>query len=101
MATLKDVFYELLAGAAGGTAGILATHPLDVVKTRMQSSNPAFASLGMPEIIGTTLKREGQSVVLRYGKWQAFEARGGDMSRLARAARPALRLFGYDEPSEK
>ncbi|XP_022342070.1 mitochondrial carrier protein Rim2-like [Crassostrea virginica] len=38
MASDKGIFVHLVAGGAGGTAGAVATCPLEVVKTRLQSS---------------------------------------------------------------
>lgn len=38
MANDKGIFVHLVAGGAGGTAGAVATCPLEVVKTRLQSS---------------------------------------------------------------
>lgn len=38
----QDTFIHLLAGGVGGTAGAILTCPLEVVKTRLQSSNSGF-----------------------------------------------------------
>lgn len=38
MASDRGIFVHLIAGGAGGTAGAVATCPLEVVKTRLQSS---------------------------------------------------------------
>lgn len=45
--TDRDTWIHLVAGGVGGTAGAIVTCPLEVVKTRLQSSNSGF---------GTTLK---------------------------------------------
>ncbi|XP_014672492.1 PREDICTED: solute carrier family 25 member 36-A-like [Priapulus caudatus] len=39
---LDDKFVHLIAGGAGGTAGAIVTCPLEVVKTRLQSSVASF-----------------------------------------------------------
>jgi len=38
----QDTFIHLIAGGVGGTAGAIVTCPLEVVKTRLQSSNSGF-----------------------------------------------------------
>jgi len=40
--TERDTWIHLLAGGVGGTTGAIVTCPLEVVKTRLQSSNSGF-----------------------------------------------------------
>lgn len=40
--TDRDTWIHLVAGGVGGTAGAIVTCPLEVVKTRLQSSNSGF-----------------------------------------------------------
>lgn len=47
--TTRDTFVHLLAGGTGGTVGAIATCPLEVVKTRLQSSRSGF-ELQVPAI---------------------------------------------------
>lgn len=44
MGTKTDTFIHLIAGGVGGTMGAIFTCPLEVVKTRLQSSNSGFGS---------------------------------------------------------
>jgi len=43
-----ETFIPLIAGAAGGTTGAIVTCPLEVVKTRLQSSNSGFPTCDGP-----------------------------------------------------
>lgn len=40
-ARLSPALVETIAGLSAGTISTLAVHPLDVIKTRLQSSYPA------------------------------------------------------------
>ncbi|EDO49787.1 predicted protein [Nematostella vectensis] len=42
MASSQSTYVHLVAGGVGGTVGAIATCPLEVVKTRLQSSVPTF-----------------------------------------------------------
>jgi len=42
----RDTVIHLVAGGVAGTAGAVVTCPLEVVKTRLQSSNPVFGNQG-------------------------------------------------------
>lgn len=44
MGTKTDTFIHLIAGGMGGTMGAIFTCPLEVVKTRLQSSNSGFGT---------------------------------------------------------
>ncbi|XP_075759645.1 solute carrier family 25 member 36-like [Pelodiscus sinensis] len=46
----RSMLLHLLAGGCGGTAGAILTCPLEVVKTRLQSSSLALRPLCLPEV---------------------------------------------------
>ncbi|XP_074857888.1 solute carrier family 25 member 33-like [Carettochelys insculpta] len=46
----RSTLLHLLAGGCGGTAGAILTCPLEVVKTRLQSSSLALRPLCLPEV---------------------------------------------------
>lgn len=51
-AGLSPAIVESIAGLSAGTIATLVVHPLDIVKTRMQSKNPTyFALFGFPIIL--------------------------------------------------
>jgi len=43
-----ETFIPLIAGGVGGTTGAIFTCPLEVVKTRLQSSNSGFPTCDGP-----------------------------------------------------
>jgi len=76
-----DWWIHLVAGGVGGTSGAIVTCPLEVVKTRLQSSNSGF---------GTTLKK-GQVEAFRPDPVEAVNhmtKTGGKVSHVV--YRPAL-----------
>ncbi|XP_006013231.1 solute carrier family 25 member 36 isoform X1 [Latimeria chalumnae] len=46
----RDTLVHLFAGGCGGTVGAILTCPLEVVKTRLQSSGITFRPLYLPEV---------------------------------------------------
>jgi len=50
----QDTFIHLFAGGVGGTAGAIVTCPLEVVKTRLQSSNSGFDTSIKVQGVATT-----------------------------------------------
>ena len=54
-----EVLGELAAGALSGGAGILATHPIDVAKVRIQSSTSPYSGKSLLSVLSGTVKNEG------------------------------------------
>ena len=54
-----EVLGELVAGAVSGGMGILATHPIDVAKVRIQSSNSPYSGHPLLSVLSGTVRREG------------------------------------------
>jgi solute carrier family 25 (mitochondrial carnitine/acylcarnitine transporter), member 20/29 len=54
-----DVAKDLNAGTVGGVAGIVAGHPLDTVKVRLQTDTPALATRGVFRTLRTIVVHEG------------------------------------------
>jgi len=48
MSSGRDTVTHLVAGGVGGTVGAIVTCPLEVVKTRLQSSSSGFEIAGLP-----------------------------------------------------
>ena len=48
-------WWDFTAGWVGGSAGVMAGHPLDTVKVRQQ----ALARAGMLEVVRDTARKEG------------------------------------------
>merc|ERR1719228_602970 len=59
----QDTLSHLVAGGVGSTVGAIVTCPLDVVKTRLQSSKSGF---------GTKVVGVRQLLVARQSIWQAL-----------------------------
>jgi len=75
----RDTLIHLLAGGVGGTTGAIFTCPLEVVKTRLQSSNSGFDTpLKVPDIASD-----------EPGKTTCKTAKSRPV-RVAQLARPAL-----------
>ncbi|KAL7976228.1 hypothetical protein Chor_008325 [Crotalus horridus] len=55
----KSTLLHLFAGGCGGTVGAIFTCPLEVIKTRLQSSRLAFRAVYYPQIHLGTLSGEG------------------------------------------
>lgn len=49
MTSARDTVTHLVAGGVGGTVGAIVTCPLEVVKTRLQSSSSGFEIVGLPD----------------------------------------------------
>ena len=49
MTSGRDTVTHLVAGGVGGTVGAIVTCPLEVVKTRLQSSSSGFEIAGLPD----------------------------------------------------
>lgn len=58
-ATLATVVLDLTAGSLGGMAGVVVGHPLEVIKTRMQSASSELRQLSMMECLTATKRVEG------------------------------------------
>jgi solute carrier family 25 carnitine/acylcarnitine transporter 20/29 len=58
MSTFQDSINPLLAGAIAGQASLLCVHPMDVIRTRLQT-NPQYT--GVIQCATQTLKNEGAS----------------------------------------
>ena len=54
-----EVLGEIAAGAISGGAGILATHPIDVAKVRIQSSNSPYSGQPLLSVLSGTVRKEG------------------------------------------
>ncbi|XP_075046393.1 solute carrier family 25 member 33 [Mixophyes fleayi] len=59
MAHSKDTLLHLLAGGCAGTVGAIVTCPLEVIKTRLQSSGIAIHSVYYPQVQLGTLSGGG------------------------------------------
>uniref|UniRef100_A0A8C5S8F8 Solute carrier family 25 member 33 n=1 Tax=Laticauda laticaudata TaxID=8630 RepID=A0A8C5S8F8_LATLA len=55
----KSTLLHLFAGGCGGTVGAIFTCPLEVIKTRLQSSRLAFRAVYYPQVHLGTLSAEG------------------------------------------
>lgn len=63
-----DTFIHLLAGGTAGTVGAIVTCPLEVVKTRLQSSAKAALNVDNPNMIksfSTIVKHEGWKALFK------------------------------------
>nr|XP_033778424.1 solute carrier family 25 member 33 [Geotrypetes seraphini] len=59
MAEKKDTLLHLFAGGCGGTMGAILTCPLEVIKTRLQSSGLALRTVYFPQVQLGTINGEG------------------------------------------
>lgn len=72
----NDEFIHLFAGGIGGTAGAICTCPLEVVKTRLQSSNSGFdTSLTVKAVHAPTDKNTNSLSKFKKNKkhWQRLD----------------------------
>jgi len=66
----RDTLIHLVAGGVGGTAGAIMTCPLEVVKTRLQSSNSGFdTKLKPPSASSAEEARKAAETGGKAGKW--------------------------------
>lgn len=64
----NDTFVHLIAGGTAGTVGAIVTCPLEVIKTRLQSSNRAtlnVANLTMLKCFKTVIRNEGWTALFK------------------------------------
>jgi len=73
-----DTFIHLLAGGTAGTIGAIVTCPLEVVKTRLQSSDKAKLNVGNSSMIKCFTN------IVRYEGWRAlFKGLGPNLVGIA------------------
>ena len=64
----NETLRTVISGTAGGMASILAVHPLDTVRTRLQAA-PAGAYRGAWHCARVTLRREGPLALYKGLAW--------------------------------
>ena len=62
--------YTKQVGILYGTTNVMAGHPFDTIKTKMQAQ-PGFENQGMFKSFGKTLRAEGIRGLYRYTKYSA------------------------------
>jgi len=67
------VLRDFIAGTAGGMLGILAGHPLDTAKTRLQAMS-RFEGSTTWSVIGETMRKEGITALYRGMSFPLFSA---------------------------
>jgi len=66
----RDTLIHLVAGGVGGTSGAIVTCPLEVVKTRLQSSNSGFDTKLKSSLQTSSGEESGKTVEHgKAGKW--------------------------------
>eukprot|EP00948_MAST-09A_sp_MAST-9A-sp1_P000322 g322.t1 len=65
MSSYREVLVDLFAGSLGGVAGIVVGHPLDVIKTRLQSTSSPYQGLSISYTVRHTLQKEGPGAFLK------------------------------------
>mmetsp|Transcript_49382 Transcript_49382/g.127444 ORF Transcript_49382/g.127444 Transcript_49382/m.127444 type:complete len:305 (-) Transcript_49382:130-1044(-) len=76
---MKAVALDLTAGSLGGMVGVVIGHPLDVVKTRLQSATCHLRDLSASQCLAETMRKEGwlglwrgvAPPIFAVGWWQA------------------------------
>ena len=71
----NETLRTVISGTCGGMASILAVHPLDTVRTRLQAA-PAGAYRGAWHCARVTLRREGPLALYKGLAWPLAPERG-------------------------
>uniref|UniRef100_A0A8C3URY4 Solute carrier family 25 member 33 n=1 Tax=Catharus ustulatus TaxID=91951 RepID=A0A8C3URY4_CATUS len=106
----RSFFYVLLCPRCGGTAGAILTCPLEVVKTRLQSSQLALRPLCLPEIqlpgmsvrlMNPTPPSPGvlKSILEKEGKRSLFRGLGPNLAGVAPSR--AIYFAAYSTTKER
>ena len=100
----NETLRTVISGTAGGIASILAVHPLDTVRTRLQAA-PAGAYRGAWHCARVTVRREGPLALYKGLAWP-LAAQGlykaimfgvyGAASRALRGGDPARPLAAHE-----
>ena len=61
------IYFSFLVGVPYGTTNVMAGHPFDTIKIKMQAQ-PGFENQGMIKSYGKTLRMDGIKGLIKYNK---------------------------------
>jgi solute carrier family 25 folate transporter 32 len=90
-ARLSPALVETIAGLSAGTISTLAVHPLDVIKTRLQSISSPFPSLPLPPTKHTPVHRyTSKTPISAFGIFKELVSKQHPIQSLYRGLTPNL-----------